>query len=143
MPLWTYYLICFSCWRRDSSKPSSSDIDLKQSERQGMKLQSQALGSTGAPSVDTAPSALDFSSSSAAAGGNLLTAAHNALPRTNSGRMTSSQMEALRRIQEAKKRNSMHVGPVTSTTGAAPAGGSGRGVGTRRVMNYAKWAEES
>ena len=66
-------------------------------------------------------------------------------PITNTSKTTNSQMEALKRIQESKRRNSMFV---KSTTGGSDFNSNNNNstniaVAPRKVMNYAQFSSES
>ncbi len=125
---------------------------MKQSARQEMQMLGQSVGAPAPPppsahlsshglGLDSAD-ALGFSAliGGPTGAGNLLSTASSMLPKTtNSGRTTPSQMDALRRIQESKRKNSMHVG--LTVAGAAPT--SGAAIGARKVVNYARMAETS
>jgi hypothetical protein len=147
--------------KQNSPPAAGSRVPMKRSTQQDIQLQGHSLGATAAPPAQPAttaqPLALDsasrptddalgFSAAAvrAASTGNLLTTAGTTQPRSNSSRMTPSQADALRKIQEAKRRNSMHVGVVNTANAGSGRGASGPvTVGNRKVMNYANWMEHS
>jgi hypothetical protein len=137
---------------RARSPTEAGGIPLKQSSRNDIQMTGLSIGAPAPPppaahlpshalGIDSAD-ALGFSASigGPTGAGNLLSTASSMLPKTtNTSRTTPSQMDALRRIQESKRKNSMHVG--LTVAGAAPS--SGMTVGTRKVVNYARMAETS
>jgi hypothetical protein len=147
--------------KQNSPQADASRVPMKRSAQQDIQLQGQSLGATAVPPAQPAttaqPLALDsasrptddalgFSAAAvrAASTGNLLTTAGTTQPRSNSNRMTPSQADALRKIQEAKRRNSMHVGVVNTANAGSGKGASGPvTVGNRKVMNYANWMDHS
>lgn len=107
-----------------------------------MRMQGHSVNAAASnvPSADTDVTNLPLvgsglSNSAFSSGNNLLATAGSMLPRTNSSRMTPSQLDALKRIQDSKKRNSVYVGTTGAGANSAAVGGQ------RKVMNYAKWSE--
>jgi hypothetical protein len=147
--------------KQDPPHAAGSAVPMKRSALQDIQLQGHSLGAIAVPPAQPAATAqpltldsasrptddaLGFSAAAvrAATTGNLLTTAGTTQPRSNSSRMTPSQGDALRKIQEAKRRNSMHVGVVNTANAGSGKGTSGPvTVGNRKVMNYANWMEHS
>lgn len=111
---------------------TGTELGRKQQVHAEIQLLGQSIANTTQSVQDQ--DALNFASS-----GNILSAASAAHPRgglSNSRRMTPSQMDALKRIQENKKRNSMFVGTNAGVQGVNP---SNVAAPPRKVMNYANY----
>lgn len=141
-------LVIFSSFlvRPPSARPTSHSSNQRPQQSQepvDMKLHGQGLGATSSSQgVDVAILTNSGKPSRATAvvapQDNLLLAASQAAPRStlsNSKRMLPSQQEALKRIQESNKRNSMFVGGVQG----AAAGATAAVQPTRKVLNYASF----
>ena len=107
-----------------------------------LRMEGRAVNSTSAGTgihnqgVSGATSTAATTESSGVAENILLNSNPIGRPLTNSNRTTNSQLEALKRIQESKRCNSMFVKASPSMVG-----GEGATVGTRKVMNYAQFTE--